>query len=143
MINTDFSKLAQVTGQTTIDQSFELPVDKDTNFTFSIKEAKKTNFITNQGKPLKSGIGKEFLIITLEIKSPSNLPITVNSLDFIRLIGEGDKKYAPDFYNEAVTIPADAVKRDDVGFIVDDAQKQFKLVIGEVDKDRAEVEINF
>lgn len=139
-------KLANLFDQTEIKRDFEFPIQnvgKKVSLKFSLISAQLTNTVANQGKPIKSTADKQFLIIFLELQNDSQYPLKINSQDFVRLIGEGDKKYASDLYNGQIEVSPISVKKDEIGFLVAANQKQFKIQVGEIEKDKEIIEINF
>ena len=118
--------------------------DEEADFKFIITEAKKVKLVATQGEPIKADPGKIFLVLSLEIDNDNPFDLSVTSKNYFRLVGEEDKKYAPDFYNDVVEVPADSVKKDELGFVVSDDQKNFKLLLGPINEmGKTEVEINF
>lgn len=137
-------KQTEPTAETEVNKEFEFPIEGEKEkLKFSITEAKKVKLISMQSKPIKAESGKEFLVLSIEIENNLAKKININSQNYLRLIGEGEKKYAPDFYNEMIEVPALSVKRDELGFIVPADQNHFKLLVGPIEKEgKEEIEIN-
>ena len=138
--------LVSASNQVEIKRDFEFPIQnagKKVSLKFSLNSAQLTNTIANQGKPIKSNSDQQFLIIFLELQNDSQYPININSQDFVRLIGEKDKKYAPDLYNGQIEVAPISVKRDEIGFAVTADKKQFQIQVGEINKDKETIDINF
>lgn len=135
-----------VSSQVEIKRSFEFPIQnagKKVSLKFSLNSAQLTNTVANQGKPVKSNPDQQFLIIFLELQNNSQYSVQINSQDFIRLIGEEDKKFAPDLYNGQIEVSPISVKKDEIGFMIPVNQKQFKFQVGEIDKEKEIIEVNF
>ncbi len=109
----------------------------------TIASAKKVKLISSKGQIIKSNPGEEFLILSIEAQNNYSNPLNFDAQNLIRLIKDQDKKYAPDFYNGAVEIPAISTKKDEVGFVVKESEKNFKIQVGLLDKEKTELEINF
>lgn len=132
------AEFAKPLAEAKLGQSFSFP-----NLDMTLVSARKVSVVANQGKPIKAGPNEAFLVLTLEFDNQTTYALRVNTQDFFRLQGEADKKFAPDFYNNTVEVPAISVRKDEVGFRVAADQNQFKLQIGEIKKEKQEVEINF
>ena len=111
--------------------------------TFTLLTAERKDEIKIKGEPRKPGEGHDFLLLRLELDNPSTKRIKFASADFIRLLGTGDKKYSPDFHNGTVILDPISVRRDLVSFKVDKDIKKFTLLIGELEKDKERLEIEF
>jgi len=141
-------KLATPTFTTQLHNQFEFPIEEapieEANFKISLTEAKKVKLIAMQGDPIQAEAGKEYLVLSFEIENKNNFPFEIDSQHYFRLQGEDNKKYAPDFYNGAIEVPAAATKKDELGFTVSAEQKQFKLLLGPITEEKKEtIEINF
>ncbi len=133
------------TAETEINEAVVIPVKGvKTDLSFTLLKARKMKVIANQGNLIEAKEGQEFLIISIEIKNDNPTSIMLDSQNFIRLVGEDGKMYAPDFYNGQKEIPGSAVKVDDIGFLISDSQNQFKLQVGQIDsKEKSEINIVF
>lgn len=144
----EIARLAKPIVETEVKRKFEFPIgeakDEGATFKLTLVDAKKVKLVATRGEPVQTRAGEEFLIIAIEIENSSGYPLKVDSQGYIRLLGDEEKKYAPDFYNGPIEIPADSVKRDELGFVVSADKNQFKLIIGPVDgEEKEEIEINF
>ncbi|MBI3282871.1 hypothetical protein HYZ70_02235 [Candidatus Curtissbacteria bacterium] len=88
---------------------------------------------------------KMFLVINLELKNDSTTAVNIIPSDLIRLVykGDEDNKFAPDLHNNAVSIAAISTRPDRLGFVIPQDIKEYKLLVGELDKKKDEVEIKF
>jgi len=144
----EIEKLAKPLAEAKLNSNFEFTIeeleDENAILKFTLVGAKKVKAVANQGQPIKAGSGEEFLIISLEYGNDSAFSLKVNSRDFVRLLGDEGKKFAPDFYNEAIDVSPVSVRKDEIGFIVPAGKKQFKLLVGQKqEEETTEVEINF
>ena len=110
------------------------------NVNFVITKAEKTKEVLVQGKPANA---KAFLVLHIEIDNPETNKLYLIPVDLLRLIGSGDKKFAPDIHSEVVEIQPISTKITRVGFVVLAGQKNFLLQIGELNSDKQNLEINF
>lgn len=110
---------------------------------FTILRAERKDEIKIKGEVRKATPGHDFLLIRLELDNPSPQRIKLVSSDFIRLVGAEDKKYSPDYHNGAIVLDPISVRRDLVSFIVDQDARKFTLLVGELDKDKQQVNIEF
>jgi len=143
----EIEKLAKPVAEAKLGQSFDFSIEEledNAILKFTLVGAKKVKAVANQGQPIKAGSGEEFLIISLEYGNDSAFSLKVNSRDFVRLLGDEGKKFAPDFYNEAIDVSPVSVRKDEIGFVVAAGKKQFKLLVGQKqEEETTEVEINF
>ena len=144
----EMEKLATPTATIQLDKGYEFPIEEapeeDASFKIIVTDAKKVKLVATQGEPMQAEVGKEFLVLSLEIENKNTFPFEVNSQHFFRLQGEEDKSYAPDLYNGLIEIPAVSTKKDKLAFIIPAEQKQFKLLVGPIiEEEKEEIEINF
>jgi hypothetical protein len=86
-----------------------------------------------RGNWIKARDGKLFLVVNLDVKNSINAPLYAVSQDWIRLVEQDDKKKAPTAHQGTVEIRPLSTKETNVGFVVDEGQKQFKLEVGATD----------
>ncbi len=110
---------------------------------FTIVSAELQNEIKVKGEPRKAPDGKTFLMMRFELNNETTKRLSFISPDYIRLVGEGDKKYSPDFHNGVVVLDPLSVRNDLNSFVVDAKQKKFTFLIGELDKTKEKIEIIF
>lgn len=110
--------------------------------TFVSAETSSEVLVKDQTYTAKTG--KAFLLVNLELQNDTTEKLNIIPGDLIRLtVGSDDKKYAPDLHNNAVLVAPISVKNDRVGFVIDSGVKNFKLLVGELEKKKDEVEIKF
>lgn len=144
----EIERLATPTFQTQLDNQFVFPVEEaqgnQSSFKYLLTEAKKVKLVATRGEPVNANPGEEFLVIGLEIENNNAYPLEVDSQHYFRLVDEAGKSYAPDFYNQAIEIPAASIRRDEIAFIVSAEKREFQLSVGPIDKqDKSTVEIKF
>ena len=143
---TPAADLAKPTATAEINRTFEFKIKDPKNQSMTLKytllSAKKVNLITKDNQPVKLDVNKNILVIDIELQNDGNYALKVNTQDFVRLV-QGDKKFAADYFNDVLDVPALSVKKDELAYIVDAQQKQFKFQVGEIDKEKTEIEINF
>lgn len=110
---------------------------------FTVASAELKDQIKVKGEPRGVSKGDQYLLLRLEIENETTDKLALTPSDFIRLLDEEDKKYAPDFHNAVVIIDPLSVRKDLVSFIVDAKLKSFKLLVGELEEEKETVEINF
>lgn len=139
---------SQVLAQVAVNRSFTFPAQiqggkKTEDVTFTITTVERKNEIKVKSKPRQALPGNNFLLVRLELDNPSTERLIFASADFIRLLGKDDKKFSPDFHNGQVIIDPLSVRRDLVSFMAAQDQKNFTLLVGELEKDKERLEINF
>ena len=108
---------------------------------FRITKAEKTKEVLIQGRPANAKGDKAFLVLHIEIDNSETQPLYIAPVDMLRLIGEGDKKFAPDIHSKTVEIQPISTKITRVGFVIPQTQNEFKLLVGELEGDKSELEI--
>jgi hypothetical protein len=140
------SDLAKPIAETVLNKSLDLKL-RDLNgrpisLKYSLVNAKKVRYITKDNRPITLDKDKQILILSVELINDSNYPISVNTQDFVRYIASDGKKYAADYFNGKIDVAAISVRKDELAFIIDNNQKDFKFQIGEIDKDKENFEVN-
>ena len=69
--------------------------------------------------------------------------LTVRPVDFIRLTDSEGRTFAPDVHNNDVVVEPISIKKTRVGFVVDENQKEFKFLVGEINGPKKEVIVRF
>jgi len=146
----DFSSAEQEkflpTAENQLDKNFDFKVkispEEEINLKMVLLGVKKVKTVATNSQPLQANPGEEFFILTLEYENNHSQALRVDSQNFFRLI-RGEKKHAADFYNGQIELPAISVKKDEIGFVVAEGEKSFKLQVGQVEGEKEEIEINF
>ena len=136
-------------GQVNINRKFDVaikssdgkPTGEDLHVT--ITSVEKAESILIQNKPARTKNGKIFLLINMEIRNDTKKELNVKPVDMVRLVDSEGKTYAADVYNTDVTAEAVSIRKTRVGYVVDNSQKTFKLLIGEVREEQEPIEVNF
>ena len=136
---------AKPSAETEIGKDFEFPIKKwgKENFKIKLVKAVKVKIVTSKGQPITANKGKDFLLVYLEIENNQETPIVIDSQNYFRLQDNEGKKFAPDLLNGPIKIAAISTRKDQVGFIIPEAQKEFKLLVGEIEGKKEEIVFNF
>lgn len=140
---TDFSPQIQ----SSLNKKFEVPIrnasSKETGekLAITITTIDRSKKILIQGKPATARDTKSFLILNLEIENSTSNQLTIRPVDFIRLQDEQDRSFAPDVHNEEVKAEPISIKKTRVGFVIDETQRAFKFLIGEINGEKETVEV--
>lgn len=111
---------------------------------FTITSAEKAPEVLVKDQTYKAKEGKLFLIINLELQNDSTNRLNIFPGDLIRLTtGDASKKFAPDLHNNMVMVAPISTKIDRVGFVIDSNTNNLKLLIGELEKQKTEIPLNF
>lgn len=141
---TNFSPQNQIT----INRKIEIPIRSSSGtitgekLAINLSTIDKSNRILIQGKPATARAGKTFIILNLEIDNSTKNQLTVRPVDFIRLQDSQGRSFASDVHNESVKAEPVSIKRTRVGFVVDENQKNFKFLIGEITGEKQTVEVS-
>lgn len=144
----NIAELAKPTATFTINApfSYELTDPKGGKIflKYTLVDAKKVGMVTQQNQVVKLKSDEAVMILNLELQNDSTYPLKVNSQDFVRMIGEEDKKYAPDFYNGELDVAPISVKKDQLAFIIKKDTQNIKLLVGDAtSKDKQTIDISF
>ncbi len=110
---------------------------------FKLIEAELKKDIKLKGESKKANDGQKYLILRIELQNDSVNRVAIISNKYIRLVGEGEKKFSPDFHNAMIAIDPLSVRRDLVAYIVNDKVTNFIFQVGELDGDKQPIEIVF
>ena len=100
------------------------------DFSVNITNAQRQKRVLVQGQWLKAREGKVFLILNMDITNSVRAPLFAEPVDWARLIESEDKKIAPTVHQALVEIRPEATKTTNVGFVVDEGQKNFTIELG-------------
>lgn len=129
-------------------------------FSFSIKDEKgaevsKLNFVVEnaelrdqiiiKGRRATSPSDKTFLVVNLKITNDFNRNIQISTRDYIRLVRNNNEKelLAPEVHNDPVDVQATSTKYTRVAFVINTSDKNLKLRVGEIDKDKTVIDLKF
>src|SRR3989344_1032967 len=142
---TDFSPENKVS----IGSRFEVPIRKEDGtetadkLIINLTTAESSKRILIQGKPATSRDTKTFILINFEVENSTSNQLTVRPVDFIRLTDNENRTFAPDVHNNDVAVEPISIKKTRVGFVVDENQKEFKFLVGEINGEKKEVIVKF
>lgn len=131
----------------TINKEYNFPIyDKgkktENNLKMLVTTVERSDKILINGKPASAREGKDFLIINLEISNPTSDKLNIRPVDFFRLVDDQGQQYAADVHNDPVKAEPISIKKTRIGFLVDESQKSFKCLVGEINGDKQEITIN-
>ncbi len=109
----------------------------------TITTIEKTDSIIAQDKPIRTKDGKIFLLVNMEIENTTKQELAIKPNDMVRFIDNEGRSFAPEVYNNGVKADAVSIKKTRVGYVVDSAQKTYKLMIGEVRVKQEQIEVSF
>ena len=140
-------KSTKATATATIEKTFEfhavnakkelIPVS------FTITSMERKDEIRVKDKARKLTGSKDYLLIRIEIQNDTTDRVAIATTDHIRLVGENDKLFAPDYHNGNVVIDPLSVRRDIVAFVVDEGVNKFTFQVGELTGDKQKIEVIF
>jgi hypothetical protein len=133
----DIGKAYQVTART---KSGKLT---DGEFKITITNAHYSDSLLVQGKTARPVKGKRFLVVEMEIENPYKVPLYAFPVDIFRFIREDETKFAPSVHQGAVEIRPQATKKSNVAFVIEPGDKEFKIEVGDLNKDKEVLEIRF
>jgi hypothetical protein len=110
--------------------------------TFSITTVDRKDEIKVKDATRKASIGKDYILVRLEMDNKNSERLALAPSDFIRLEVDG-KLFAPDYHNGNVILDPLSVKRDIVSFVVPKDIKQFTFQVGELSGKKEKIEISF
>ncbi len=87
--------------------------------------------------------GKNFLIIYVEAENKEPAFASYPLVDSFRLTDYKGRPAAPDFTLKVVEVPAKSVKYEQVAFIVDEKQRSFTLLGGDISGEQTSISFSF
>lgn len=115
---------------------------KNTNgkFPIEVTSAQTAESVLVQGQRVTARNNKEFLVLNMEISNSYNVPLYTYPVDSFRLIDVDGKKFAPTAHQGNVEVRPQSTKTSNVGFIVPQGSKKFKVEIGELNGEKTILE---
>lgn len=131
-----------------VGKSFKFPAARvgkkgEEEVTFTIVSAELKDEIKVKGTPSRAESGKLFLVLRFEIENNTSERLSLTSSDFIRLLREEEKKFAPDFHNATIIVDPLSIRKDLVSFIILQNERNFTFSVGELEGEKETVEIKF
>lgn len=135
---------------TSLNHQFEIPIKNEkgqevAKIKYIIESAELKDEILVKGQKATAVKGKTFLILNLKLINDSENTIQINTRDFIRLVVNNNEQelLAPDIHNDPVEVQAISTKYSQIGFPINDTDQSLKLKVGEIGKDRTNLDLNF
>ena len=131
-----------------VNREFSFPIyDKDAKKTanslkISLTEVERTDKILVNGQQASARGGKDFLVMYMEINNPTNDKLNVRPVDFFRMVDDAGNSYAADVHNDPVKAEPISIKKTRIGYVVDESQSNFKFLVGEINGEKQNIEIN-
>ena len=131
-----------------VNREFSFPIyDKDAKKTanslkISLTEVERTDKILVNGQQASARDGKDFLVMYMEINNPTNDKLNVRPVDFFRMVDDAGNSYAADVHNDPVKAEPISIKKTRIGYVVDESQSNFKFLVGEINGEKQNIEIN-
>jgi hypothetical protein len=141
-------KSSGATERVVVDKAFELEAyvgntNEKAPVTAHLKNVQKTNSITISGKKNTLKSGSTFVLLTFVIENNTSERLVFPTRDIVRYIDPNDKKFAPSISEKAIVLEPQATKIDTIGFVEPANIKTMKFSIGELEKTKETIEINF
>lgn len=126
-----------------INDQGQMIVRKEGQIKFVLTDAELKKEIKVKNETKKANDGQNYLILRIELQNDTADRLAIISNKYIRLIGENNKKFSPDFHNAMVAIDPLSVRRDLVAYIVNQNAKNFTFQIGELEGQKQSIEMAF
>lgn len=118
--------------------------ETETKLKYIVTKVELTPTIIIKGQKADAIPGRLFLIVSLKLENPTSTALSIKTRDFIRLLPQDTQdRLAPDIHNDPTEVQPISTKLTRVGFPVDARVNIFKLIIGEIDGEKQEVDIKF
>lgn len=111
--------------------------------TLTISKATKQDSVTIQGQNAKAKDGKIFLVLDFGVKNDTQRVLYLLPVDLFRLVMNENTKVAPSAHQGLVEVRPVSTKFSNLGFVVDEKQKEFKFEVGEVEGEKQEMTVKF
>lgn len=133
-----------------INKQFEFPLkntkgEEVSKIKYTVESAELRDEILIKGKRASAVSGRQFLIINVKIANEFGKSFEINSKDYVRVVVEAKEAelLAADIHNDSVKVQPISTKYTRLGFPVNDADKNFKLKVGEINGEKIDIEIKF
>lgn len=109
---------------------------------YLIQSIEKYDTVIVKGQKARAIKGRMFLVVNLKLTNTYGKSVDITTSDFLRLtVNDGKEKLAPDIHNDPVKVQGDSVKTTRAGFAINDTDKKIKLLFGELNGKKQEIEI--
>lgn len=103
------------------------------NIKMVVQNVELRDQIIIQGKVANTTVGKNVLIVNLELTNNYTKPVQINSRNYFRLLKNKDGKlYDPKIHNDPIDVQPVSTTNTRIGFTVDDTDHDFVLRVGDV-----------
>ena len=141
--------LPEAKAKVDINKTFSFPLknkkgEEISRIEYTIINAELQDQIISKGKSYTTVKGRTILVLNLKIANQYDQNIEINSRDYIRLsINGAAELLAADIHNDPLMVQATSTKYTRLGFPIYDADKNLKVLVGEIKSSKEEVAINF
>lgn len=132
-----------------VNKELIIPIKNDkgaevTGIKYLIQNGELRDEIVVKGKKGTAVAGRSFLILNIKMVNDYNKAIEVSTKDFVRLsVNDSSEWLAPDIHNDPVNVQAISTKYTRLGFPVNEADRNFKLQVGEINGEKSIIDLNF
>ncbi len=140
---------AETLAKTELDKNFKFALKDDNGkkvgeLKYEVVSAELQDSIIVKGQRATAVKGRVFLILNIKIVNDNSQGVQVNTRDYIRLsINNKNEWIAADIHNDPVEVQAISTKITRLGFPINEADKDLRLQIGEIEGDKETVNIKF
>ncbi len=132
-----------------INREFSFPLFDEkqkevTKFKYAIEKAELRDEIIVNGKRARSVSGRTFLVLTVKIANDYNLPMKINSRDYVRLTvnDKTDQSFAADAHSDPIEVQPISTEHAILGFAINDTDKKLILHVGEIKGEKQEISLS-
>lgn len=132
-----------------VNQTFEfVGRDDDGNPTevtlpLTFLSATKQDSVNIQGQKATAKNGKVFLVLDFEAKNNTSNPLYLLPVDLIRLLQDEETRIAPSVHQGRLEVRPVSSKFSNLGFVIEEKQKDFQFEIGEIDGEKTGLTVSF
>lgn len=133
-----------------INREFKFPLKdekgkKVSEFTYVVESAELRKQIVVKGQNATAVDGRIFLVVNIKIINDLKQGLSINSRDYVRFETNGNTKelFAADIHNDPVEAQAISTKNTRVGLAINEADRDIKLQVGEIDGLKTTVPLEF
>lgn len=138
-------------------EALTTPVEREFSFTvydknkqlsdpvrYTITTAQLTKQIIIKGQRATAVKGRIFLILNLKLVNEFGKSLFLNSRNYVRVQPKGTAdRLAPEIHNDTVEVQPLSTKLTRIGLPVNETDKEFTLLIGELDGYKEEITVKF